>query len=83
MRFRQEVQAMLWQGRCRWRLIFSTLEALAVPGIELGTAATGLKDRDDLVVAVRIRNPSCRVYTQSAFVQVELAKARANDSRAW
>lgn len=61
-------------------------EALAVPGIELGTAATGLKDRDDLVVAVMdTQTRVAGVYTQSAFTAppVELAKARANDSRAW
>ena len=41
---------------------------LAVPGIEIGTGATGLKDRDDVVVAVM--DPQTRVagvYTQSAF----------------
>ncbi|MED5347759.1 MAG: bifunctional ornithine acetyltransferase/N-acetylglutamate synthase, partial [Pseudomonadota bacterium] len=59
---------------------------LAVPGIEIGTGATGLKDRDDVVVAVM--DPQTRVagvYTQSAFAAppVELAKAREAKSRVW
>ncbi|MEE6248236.1 MAG: bifunctional glutamate N-acetyltransferase/amino-acid acetyltransferase ArgJ [Pseudomonadota bacterium] len=59
---------------------------LAVPGIEIGTGATGLKDRDDVVVAVM--DPQTRVagvYTQSAFAAppVELAKTREAKSRVW
>ena len=59
---------------------------LTVPGIELGTAATGLKPGDDVVVAVMAAHTRVAgVYTQSAFMAapVELAKAREAHSRAW
>jgi glutamate N-acetyltransferase/amino-acid N-acetyltransferase len=59
-----------------------------VPGIEIGTARTGLKDAPRHDVAVFFFSDSTHtagVYTQSSFAAppVKLAKAREQHSRAW
>ena len=57
-----------------------------VPGVLIGVAATGKKDKDDLVI-VRLEDGSsvAGVFTNSAFAAppVILAKARQNSCRAW
>ena len=59
---------------------------IGVPGVSLGVAATGEKDKDDLVI-VRFEEGSsvAGVFTKSAFAAppVILAKARQNSCRAW
>ena len=59
---------------------------IGVPGVSLGVAATGEKDKDDLVI-VRLEEGSsvAGVFTNSAFAAppVMLAKARQNSCRAW
>ena len=59
---------------------------IGVPGVSLGVAATGEKDKDDLVI-VRFEEGSsvAGVFTNSAFAAppVILAKARQNSCRAW
>ena len=59
---------------------------IGVPGVSLGVAATGEKDKDDLVI-VRFEEGSSvvGVFTNSAFAAppVILAKARQNSCRAW
>ena len=61
-------------------------DALDVPGIKLGTAASGLKASDDVVVAHL--DPQARVagvYTQSSFAAapVQLARERQENCQAW
>jgi glutamate N-acetyltransferase/amino-acid N-acetyltransferase len=59
---------------------------LDVPGIELGTASTGLKATDDVVVARLHQNARVAgVYTQSAFAAapVLLARDREDQCQAW
>ena len=61
-------------------------DVLDVPGIKLGTAGTGLKARDDVVVAHL--DPQARVagvYTQSSFAAapVQLARERQENCQAW
>ena len=59
---------------------------IGVPGVSLGVASTGEKDKDDLVI-VRFEEGSsvAGVFTKSAFAAppVILAKARQNSCRAW
>ena len=59
---------------------------IGVPGVSLGVASTGEKDKDDLVI-VRLEEGSsvAGVYTNSAFAAppVLLAKARQSSCRAW
>lgn len=61
---------------------------LAVPGVQMGTARTGLKtaDRDDVAVfSFAPSTTTAGVYTQSSFIAppVQLAKARQEHCRAW
>ena len=61
-------------------------DVLDVPGIKLGSAATGLKASDDIVVAHL--DPQARVagvYTQSSFAAapVLLARDRQENCQAW
>ncbi|MAH23046.1 MAG: bifunctional ornithine acetyltransferase/N-acetylglutamate synthase [Gammaproteobacteria bacterium] len=61
-------------------------DVLDVPGIRLGTAASGLKASDDVVVAHL--DPQARVagvYTQSSFAAapVQLARERQENCQAW
>ena len=61
-------------------------DVLDVPGIELGTASTGLKSTDDVVVARLHQNARVAgVYTQSAFAAapVLLARDREDQCQAW
>lgn len=61
-------------------------DVLDVPGIELGTASTGLKSTDDVVVARLHQNARVAgVYTQSAFAAapVLLARDREGHCQAW
>ncbi len=61
-------------------------DVLDVPGIELGTAFTGLKSTDDVVVARLHQNARVAgVYTQSAFAAapVLLARDREDQCQAW
>ena len=57
-----------------------------VPGVLIGVAATGKKDKDDLVI-IKFEDDSriAGVFTNSAFAAppVILAKARQNSCRAW
>ena len=57
-----------------------------VPGVLIGVAATGKKDKDDLVI-VKFEEGAriAGVFTNSAFAAppVILAKARQNSCRAW
>ena len=57
-----------------------------VPGVLIGVAATGRKDKDDLVI-IKFKGGSriAGVFTNSAFAAppVILAKARQNSCRAW
>ena len=59
---------------------------VGVPGVSLGIAATGEKNKDDLVI-VKFEEGSrvAAVFTSSAFAAppVILAKARQNSCRAW
>ena len=59
---------------------------IGVPGVALGVAATGEKDKDDLVI-IKFEDGSriAGVFTNSAFAAppVILAKARQNSCRAW
>ena len=57
-----------------------------VPGVLIGVAATGEKDKDDLVIVKFEEGSSVAgVFTNSAFAAppVMLAKARQNSCRAW
>ena len=61
---------------------------LAVPGVQMGTARTGIKsaDRDDVAVfSFAPGTNTAGVYTQSSFIAppVQLAKARQAQCRAW
>lgn len=61
---------------------------LEVPGIQMGTARTGIKsaDRDDVAVfSFAPGSSTAGVYTQSSFIAppVQLAKARQVHCRAW
>ena len=61
-------------------------DVLDVSGIELGTASTGLKSTDDVVVARLHQNARVAgVYTQSAFAAapVLLARDREDQCQAW
>jgi glutamate N-acetyltransferase/amino-acid N-acetyltransferase len=63
-------------------------DLLAVPGIRLGTASTGLKSvaRDDLAVFSFVAGTqTAGVYTQSSFIAppVQLAKARQENCLSW
>ena len=61
-------------------------DVLDVPGIELGTASTGLKATDDVVVARLHQNARVAgVYTQSSFAAapVLLARDREDQCQAW
>ena len=61
---------------------------LEIPGIQMGTARTGIKfaDRDDVAVfSFALGTTTAGVYTQSSFIAppVQLAKARQAYCRAW
>ena len=59
---------------------------IGVPGVSLGVAATGEKDKDDLVIVSFAEDSSVAgVFTNSSFAAppVLLAKARQNSCRAW
>ena len=61
---------------------------LEIPGIQMGTARTGIKsaDRDDVAVfSFALGTTTAGVYTQSSFIAppVQLAKAREAYCRAW
>ena len=63
-------------------------DLIAVPGIRLGTASTGLKSvaRDDLAVFSFVAGTqTAGVYTQSSFIAppVQLAKARQENCLSW
>ena len=61
---------------------------LEIPGIQMGTARTGIKsaDRDDVAIfSFALGTTTAGVYTQSSFIAppVQLAKARQAYCRAW